>query len=388
MYKQLFLLVYILIITTLTSCGGVDSPTPGALPTVTPIAAPTAVASAALSSTAGTTSESVLNDARTTLEQANYEAALEILIPLHERYPSDQRIASLLATSYKSLGEQILNQAQGNSAEIQRAFVQFGQGLDVAADDSAIRSELQTNKDVTELLAKTATALDQLDSLVAIKAKLSDQQAQVDTVVELLVQVAASRPAFIAALSSKQLLTAADIAEKSGNAQRNLADQRKLWEQSLKLCTWLRDNLPANPPDSQVVSDCVNRVNKRLNPPPTSTAAPLTKFTGLVTDIATDAAIRCGTQFSSSIYGSVENSSKRGLGGATIQVVSADGRNMFNVRTGGNGTFTVPGLGCTTWYVRLVGVPAALGKFTANRVQVSNLNGGQYTSARVLFRQQ
>jgi hypothetical protein len=56
------------------------------------------------------------------------------------------------------------------------------------------------------------------------------------------------------------------------------------------------------------------------------------------------------------------------------------------VRTRANGTYTVPGLGCTTWIVRLASV-ADFPEFQANEVRVTNLNGGRYTAAEVRFRQ-
>jgi hypothetical protein len=109
-------------------------------------------------------------------------------------------------------------------------------------------------------------------------------------------------------------------------------------------------------------------------------------FAAVIGQTPTDAAVQCGTQFNSSIYGSVEDGRGRGIAGATVQVVSADGRNRYSVRTGRGGTYTVGGLGCTTWVVRLVRVPLD-GQFSPTGVTVRNLNGGQYTAAEVRFRQ-
>ncbi|WP_232279998.1 protein kinase domain-containing protein [Roseiflexus castenholzii] len=110
-------------------------------------------------------------------------------------------------------------------------------------------------------------------------------------------------------------------------------------------------------------------------------------FAGLLGQTPTDLAVRCGTQFRSSIYGSVEDRNGRGIAGATLIVTSADGRNQYTVRTRPNGTYDIGGLGCTTWIVRLTAIPD-VSVFEANEVRVTNLNGGRYTAAEVRFRQQ
>jgi serine/threonine protein kinase len=110
-------------------------------------------------------------------------------------------------------------------------------------------------------------------------------------------------------------------------------------------------------------------------------------FAGRLGQTPTDRAVQCGTQFKSSVYGSVELPNGAGIGGALVRVTSADGRNRFAQRTGRGGTFNIGGLGCTTWIVELLEVPGVSG-FQANAVRVRNLNGGQYTAAEVRFRQQ
>jgi hypothetical protein len=111
-------------------------------------------------------------------------------------------------------------------------------------------------------------------------------------------------------------------------------------------------------------------------------------FAGRVYSAPTDAAVQCGTVFDSSIYGSVEDANGRGISGARLRITSADGKNVYNIQTGRGGVYSVPGLGCTTWTVRLIGVPNAPGGLQANAVAVSNLNGGRLTAAEVRFRQQ
>lgn len=112
-----------------------------------------------------------------------------------------------------------------------------------------------------------------------------------------------------------------------------------------------------------------------------------TVFSGILGKTPTDGAVRCGTRFSSSVYGSVERPDGSGIGGAVVRVTSSDGRNSFTQRTRSDGTYTVGGLGCTTWIVELIEVPGLAG-FKANAVTVRNLNGGQYTAAEVRFHQQ
>jgi hypothetical protein len=125
------------------------------------------------------------------------------------------------------------------------------------------------------------------------------------------------------------------------------------------------------------------------NPPPAPTATPeptvaVQVFVGRVYSAPTDAAVQCGTAFESSIYGSIENSSGKGIAGAVVRVTSADGRNSYTLTTGRGGVYTVGGLGCTSWSVRLISVPKA--KSQSNTVTVGNLNGGRFTSAEVRFK--
>lgn len=126
--------------------------------------------------------------------------------------------------------------------------------------------------------------------------------------------------------------------------------------------------------------------------PPTAaprrpTAVPVPAFVGGLGQRPVDAAIQCGTRFESSVYGGVTDAQGRPIVGATISVTSADGRNRFRATTRRGGVYTIGGLGCTTWVVRLTSVPGNA-QFNANAVTVRHLNGGFYTAAEVRFRQQ
>ena len=117
-----------------------------------------------------------------------------------------------------------------------------------------------------------------------------------------------------------------------------------------------------------------------------NTNVPPQTFVGRLSSTPTDNAVRCGTSFESTIYGSVENVFGDGVRGATIRVTSSDGRARYTVKTAANGNYTVPGLGCTTWIVTLVDVPNQQPSFAANKVTVGNLNGGKLTAAEVRFK--
>lgn len=112
------------------------------------------------------------------------------------------------------------------------------------------------------------------------------------------------------------------------------------------------------------------------------------RFIGKVYSAPTDAAAQCGAAFDSAIYGSVEGLNGAGIPGARLRVRSSDGRNSFNRTTGKGGVYSVPGLGCTTWTVQLLSIPAAPKGFQANTVTVRNLNGGKLTAAEVRFKLQ
>ena len=129
--------------------------------------------------------------------------------------------------------------------------------------------------------------------------------------------------------------------------------------------------------------------NQDVPPQPTAVPTPAALvFVGKVYSAPTDAAAQCGSAFASSIFGSVEDTRGRGIAGARLRVTSADGRNTYTVATGKGGVYNVTGLGCTRWTVRLLSVPNAPGGVTANRVAVTNLNGGKFTAAEVRFKLQ
>ena len=156
---------------------------------------------------------------------------------------------------------------------------------------------------------------------------------------------------------------------------------------------WYRVRVQASADQAQVgLAGWIERwLVDNQNPPaaPSPTPTPqVPVFVGRVYSAPTDGAVQCGTAFDSSIYGSVENSAGRGIAGARLRVTSADGKNVYNVTTGRGGVYSVPGLGCTKWTVRLVSIPGAPNGVQANRVTVTNLNGGRYTSAEVRFKLQ
>jgi hypothetical protein len=143
---------------------------------------------------------------------------------------------------------------------------------------------------------------------------------------------------------------------------------------------WLIDNQNPPPPPTAIPAPTATPARTAA---PAPTAAVLV-FAGRLYSAPTDAAVQCGTAFQSSIYGSIENSSGKGIAGAVVRVTSADGRNSYTLTTGRGGVYNVGGLGCTTWNVRLISVPKA--KIQANLVTVKNLNGGRFTSAEVRYK--
>jgi hypothetical protein len=121
--------------------------------------------------------------------------------------------------------------------------------------------------------------------------------------------------------------------------------------------------------------------------PEAATAAPKTlAFAARIVEQPSDAAVSCGTAFESRIWGVVKSRGGNGLYRAVVEVRSADGKHRFRAQTNDQGGFELPGLGCTTWIVRLVSVPRAPAGVQAIELRV-NLNGGRYSGAEVEFRQ-
>ena len=123
-------------------------------------------------------------------------------------------------------------------------------------------------------------------------------------------------------------------------------------------------------------------------PAPAAAAAASSRLTfgARVTERPTDAAVSCGASFESHIWGVVKNGAGRGIYRAVVMVRSSDGKNRFSAQTNDQGGFEIPGLGCTTWIVRLVSVPRAPAGVQAPELRIS-LNGARYSGAGVEFRQ-
>ncbi|HJZ45534.1 MAG TPA: protein kinase, partial [Roseiflexaceae bacterium] len=193
-----------------------------------------------------------------------------------------------------------------------------------------------------------------------------------------------------------ELRAQADSASQALGKLRN-GDQIDLLRDDLADWYQVRINTDADPSQVGLVGWIERWLIDNQNPPapPTPTPAPtpaptrvpaaaVLVFDGRLYSAATDRAAQCGVAFESSIYGSVENGSGKGIAGAVVRVTSADGRNSYTVRTGRGGVYTVGGLGCTRWVVRLISIPGA--KIQANPVAVRNLNGGRFTSAEVRYK--
>jgi hypothetical protein len=121
--------------------------------------------------------------------------------------------------------------------------------------------------------------------------------------------------------------------------------------------------------------------------PEVATAAPEPlAFIARIVEQPSDAAVSCGTAFESRIWGVVKARNGGGLYRAVVEVRSADGKHRFSAQTNDQRGFELPGLGCTTWILRLVGVPRAPAGVQATELRVK-LNGGRYSGAGVEFRQ-
>jgi hypothetical protein len=121
--------------------------------------------------------------------------------------------------------------------------------------------------------------------------------------------------------------------------------------------------------------------------PPSPTAVPKSlAFVVHIVDRPNDAAVACGASFESHIWGVVKDRGGRGIYRAVVEISSADGKHRFRAVTNDQGGFEAPGLGCTTWVVRLTSVPRAPAGVQAPTLRV-NLNGGRYSGAGIEFRQ-
>ncbi len=153
---------------------------------------------------------------------------------------------------------------------------------------------------------------------------------------------------------------------------------------------------PTVPPATSIatasIATATNEATATSTPTPPSPTARQTAtprslvFAAQIVEQPTDAAITCGTAFDSRIWGVVKDRRGQGIFGAGVEISSADGQHRYRAATNDQGGFELPGLGCTTWEIRLVDVPGAPGGLQAQALRVS-LNGGQYSGAGVDFQQ-
>jgi hypothetical protein len=154
-------------------------------------------------------------------------------------------------------------------------------------------------------------------------------------------------------------------------------------------------DLPTVPPPTSTATTSSATATNTATPTDTTTPAPTARqavtprplvFAAQTVEQPNDAAVACGTAFDSRIWGVVKDRSGRGIFGAGVEISSADGQHHYRSTTNDQGGFDIPGLGCTTWEVRLVDLPSAPGGVQAQALYVS-LNGGRYSGAGVQFQQ-
>jgi hypothetical protein len=157
----------------------------------------------------------------------------------------------------------------------------------------------------------------------------------------------------------------------------------------------LSPELPTVPPPTSTATPSVAPASFTATATSTSTPTPTARqvatprplvFAAQVVEQPNDAAVACGTAFDSRIWGVVKDRSGRGIFGAGVEIGSADGQHHYRSTTNDQGGFEIPGLGCTTWEIRLVDVPSASGGVQAQALYVS-LNGGRYSGAGIQFQQ-
>jgi hypothetical protein len=144
---------------------------------------------------------------------------------------------------------------------------------------------------------------------------------------------------------------------------------------------------PPSPTATELVFPTITPSAEPMPAPTVAAGAPSPlAFDAWIVDQPTDAAVSCGASFESRVWGEVKNRLERGIYGAVVEVRSADGKHHFSAQTNNQGGFDLPGLGCTTWIVRLVSIPGAPAGVQAAELRVE-LNGGRYSGAGLEFRE-
>ena len=306
----------------------VPPPTASTVPSLTPAVTPTPeqIGDVYLAAVAARTSE-------------DWPQAVDLFQQVYDRDPNYLDIQEQLGIAAARWGQKLIE--QGDTA---RALAQLRNAARLSG----------SNKEVADLVAR----LDLYET-----ARGAIERKEWLSAIDALKKLRAIQPDFL------------DSANQLTSAYLRYSDSVKRQDRqaALQAC---KDAVALKTGDSAAQA-CVNE----LTPPP-----PLA-FNARVFEKPTDNAVRCGTVFESAIWGVVRNQKGLGIKGAIVQVQSADRKNTYKSKpTNSQGGFNIPGLGCTTWTIRLTYVPKE-GELQAGSVSVE-LNGGRYSGAGVEFRQQ
>lgn len=252
-------------------------------------------------------------------------------------------VASQLADSYDQWGRQAIDQGDASSA-----LERFNQAL-VAEPTYA------------PALQQRSFVLDYMNGLSAM------QQQDVQTAIAHFEALRTAAGEYID--SAAQLYTCYIQLAAQESEQKKLTQALELYRKAAAL-----------PVEPNQVTEAQARV-KELEVLTTALV-----FTAALFDNPNDGAVQCGSKFEASVWGRVRDNKGGRIRGATVQVASADGKNRYKASTTAKGEFRVPGLGCTTWVVKLTGVPDAPAGFRAGSVSAF-VNGGNLSGAGVEFRQ-
>ncbi|XSG76961.1 hypothetical protein ACP8Y2_08115 [Herpetosiphon llansteffanensis] len=379
----------LLCLTLIAACGNSSKNINNSLATITPLDTTSATAAPSITITIAENPlvRSKIDAGKGLVATNDFENAINHYNQAYELSDKSPEVGLMLGQTYRLWGILILESANNNPEQLRSAYNKFTTGQKFILSTDSLYDELDGyiktvsgTLNTLQALAAYRSAVEQKKDLNTQRQLVNDAYTYFNLVFEQKIQLPNKN-----VINYDVLMALATVIESQGDAAETRKSKQEQWREALKHCTQASELWPSNVPEDQTARDCIKRLNEKLNPPPTATAAPQVKptagpkFPQAELRQPYNKAPETGS-FSSCFQGRVINSNGVGMAGAVGNV--NNGKSSVPWTTNGNGDFSVCGLGWSWWAGVLFYVPGHSGY---NLSAATWLNGASDQRAYLVF---
>ncbi|MCA0351194.1 MAG: hypothetical protein LCH85_04290 [Chloroflexi bacterium] len=373
----------------IVACGDSSKGINTSVATITPLdgASTTAIPSITITIAEDPLVRSQIDAGKAAIATNDFENAVNHYNRAYALSNNSLEVGLMLGQTYRLWGILILEKANNNPEQLRNAYDKFITGQKFTVSTDSLYDELKLYIETTsgtlntlQALAAYRLAVEQKSDLNIQRQYVNEAQSQYNLVLEKKLQLPNS-----IIVHYDVLMALATVIEQQADGSDPKKSKQEQWREALNHCSRANDLWPGDVPEDQTARDCMKRLDKKLNPPPTPTSVALpTKDTR---PKLPRAEFRQGYSkgsetgsFNSCFQGRVINSNGVGMAGAVGNV--NNGKSSVPWTTNGNGEFSVCGLGWSWWAGVLFYVPGHSGY---NLSAATWLNGASDQRAYLVF---